>query len=146
MNTQHLLSASTSKNTRPFQTLEKTLRRNKLLQVGVFAPLMTATVILASSVAASAQSAGFGDAVGRIKGNTIISGAGSAATDLFSFPFVFAGIIILVIILYAVINGLSELLRGRDWIGPLVSLIGTFAVILVGLGIYKFVADSGLIG
>lgn len=126
--------------------LKSIQRRIWAQQFVILAWISAAMVVFLDYIPASAQNAGFGDAIDKIKGNAIITNAGTEAVDLFSFPFLIGGAFILLIVLFAIIFGASQMLSGRDWISPLIALVGMFAIILLGGGIYVYVANSGLFG
>lgn len=126
---------------KPFMALEKAILHYKFL---LLAWMTGATVLLLNVVPASAQ-VDFGGGVDKVKGNAVISGAGTEAVNLFAFVFAIAGMFILAVVLYAVISGMSQLLSGRDWITPFIGLAGLLAIVIFGAGIYQLVANSGLI-
>jgi hypothetical protein len=135
------LLSSSRKSSDPLAAIEQAVLRYKFL---ILAWLSTATVIFLNILPASAQ-VDFGGGVDKVKGNAVISAAGTEAVNLFAFVFAMAGMFILAVVLYAVIGGMSQLLSGRDWITPFIGLAGLLAIVIFGAGIYQLVANSGLL-
>ncbi len=128
---------------RQVSAFRRSLDRHK----SVFLPLLTALFFIQlNNVRALAQTAnGFGEAIGKVKNHSIVSGAGPAAGDVVTFPFLMVGVLILLAILGLAIVGISALYTGRDIAGPILNLAGAFTILLMVSAMLLWISSSGLL-
>lgn len=93
-----------------------------------------------------AQKAGFGDAIDQVKGNAIITSAGTEAQDAILFPFIIVGVIFLLALLALGVISIVALFNGRDIATPIINLAGAFAIILMINAMIIWVLASGMLG
>jgi NADH:ubiquinone oxidoreductase subunit 6 (subunit J) len=124
--------------------LKKTIKRHGFILIAFFSAI---EIVLFNALVATAQSAnGFGQAVDAVKSNSIVSQAGGSASDLMSFPFVMAGIILLLTVILAIIVAIAALLSGRDWATPFLNIFAMIGLILLGGGVLAWLVASGMFG
>jgi hypothetical protein len=133
------------KHRREIGAVKRSLKRNQSTIIALMTAFFLVQINHLAAMAADSTN-GFGQAVDAVKGNSIVSGAGAAATDLMTFPFVIAGVILLLVVILAVIVGISALLSGRDWATPFLNIFAMIALILLGSAVIGWVATSGLFG
>lgn len=99
-----------------------------------------------NAVKAMADADGFGQAMDKVRNNSVLSGAGAAAQDTFTFPFTLVGALIVLAILILGLVAIISFYNGRDIGTPVMNIAGASAVIFFIAYLAGWIADSGLLG